>query len=589
MGHDVGLGDLGTGFQFQKGARGFTPLRIGLGHHGRGQHGGVAVEHVFHLDRRDVLAAGDDDVLAAVLDLDVAVGVLHGQVAAVEPAAGKGFLGGLGVLQVALHGDVAAEHDLAHGFAVHRHGLHGLGVQHAGVALQVVAHALARVEHRALADVQRVPGGVLGAHGGRTVNLGQAVDVGQVEPHLLHALDHRGRWRRAGHHALHAARHAGLQLGRRVDQQAVHDGRAAVVRDAVLADGVEDGLGLHAPQAHVDRRARRHRPGEAPAVAVEHGQRPQVDGVLGHVPLQHVADGVGGRAAVVVDHALGVAGGAAGVVERDGVPFVARVLPFEGRVALGHQGLVGEAADLLAFAVQRVLHIHHQQRRLRLAQRQRLLHDQGELGIDHDGPGLAVIQHEGHGLRVEPGVQRVQHRAGHGDAEVRLHHRRGVGQHHRHRVVPADAPALQRAGQPAATRVGVGPALAQLAVHDGQSVGVDLGRALDEGQRRHRGEVGRGARQVGVVDAAHGCLRWHGYGRKNSRIGLRQAFGNMSRLRTGHGAFTGPGHVPRRRRLDSPLPPPPRHGRGERAAGPFFKRCSWRPLPPPSCRPALWC
>jgi hypothetical protein len=56
----------------------------------------VAVEHVFHLDGRDVLAARDDDVLAAVLDLDVAVGVLHGQVAAVEPAAGKGFAVALG-------------------------------------------------------------------------------------------------------------------------------------------------------------------------------------------------------------------------------------------------------------------------------------------------------------------------------------------------------------------------------------------------------------------------------------------------------------------------------------------------------------
>jgi hypothetical protein len=37
----------------------------------------VAVQHVLDLDRRDVLAARDDDVLAAVLDLDVAVRVLH--------------------------------------------------------------------------------------------------------------------------------------------------------------------------------------------------------------------------------------------------------------------------------------------------------------------------------------------------------------------------------------------------------------------------------------------------------------------------------------------------------------------------------
>jgi hypothetical protein len=46
----------------------------------------VAVQHVFHFHAGNVLAAGDDDVLAAVLDLDVAVHVTR-EVAGVEPAA----------------------------------------------------------------------------------------------------------------------------------------------------------------------------------------------------------------------------------------------------------------------------------------------------------------------------------------------------------------------------------------------------------------------------------------------------------------------------------------------------------------------
>ena len=81
---------------------------------------GMAVEHVLDFERGDVLAARDDDVLGAVLDLDVAVGLHHRQVAGVEPAAGERLLRRLRVLQVALHGDVAAEHDLAHGLAVAR-------------------------------------------------------------------------------------------------------------------------------------------------------------------------------------------------------------------------------------------------------------------------------------------------------------------------------------------------------------------------------------------------------------------------------------------------------------------------------------
>ena len=54
---------LASGLQLDEGARRLAPLRVGLGDHRRGQHRRVAVEHVLDLERRDVLAAGDDDVL----------------------------------------------------------------------------------------------------------------------------------------------------------------------------------------------------------------------------------------------------------------------------------------------------------------------------------------------------------------------------------------------------------------------------------------------------------------------------------------------------------------------------------------------
>ena len=51
--------------------------------------------------------------------------------------------------------------------------------------------------------------------------------------------------------------------------------------------------------------------------------------MLGHVPFKDVADGVQVGAAIVIDHALGIAGGAGRVVQRDGVPLVGRRLPVE--------------------------------------------------------------------------------------------------------------------------------------------------------------------------------------------------------------------------------------------------------------------
>ena len=91
-----------------------------------------------------------------------------------EPAATESLVRRLRVLEIALHGDIALEHDLAHGLAVVRHGLHGLGVQHRRRALQMVAHALTRIEACALADIECIPALVLGADRGRTIGLGQA-------------------------------------------------------------------------------------------------------------------------------------------------------------------------------------------------------------------------------------------------------------------------------------------------------------------------------------------------------------------------------------------------------------------------------
>ena len=181
---------------------------------------------------------------------------------------------------------------------------------------------------------------VLRADRRRAVDLGQAVDVRQVEADALHALDHRRRRRRRRDHAAHLVRDALLHLVRRVDQRGVNDRSAAVVRDLMFLDQIENFGSINLAQADIRARVGGHGPGESPAVAVEHRQRPQVHRVLRHAPGDDVADGVQVRAAVVVDDALGVAGRARGVVQRDGVPLVLRPQPGELRVALLQQRLV---------------------------------------------------------------------------------------------------------------------------------------------------------------------------------------------------------------------------------------------------------
>src|SRR4029077_12517583 len=106
------------GLEGHKGAGGFAPHRVGAGDDGGFEHAGMPVEDVFDLDRRDVLAARNDDVLRAVLQLDIAVGMHDPEIARMEPPARKGLLGGARILQIPLHDDIAAHQDLAYRRAI---------------------------------------------------------------------------------------------------------------------------------------------------------------------------------------------------------------------------------------------------------------------------------------------------------------------------------------------------------------------------------------------------------------------------------------------------------------------------------------
>src|SRR5262249_31185642 len=117
-GDQLVLRDAGARPQRNEGLRHLAPALVRHRHHRALEHGGMLHERVLDLDRGDVLAAPDDDVLLAVAQLDVAVRVHDAEVARVEPAALEGPRGRLGVLVVALHHVVAAHHHLAERSAV---------------------------------------------------------------------------------------------------------------------------------------------------------------------------------------------------------------------------------------------------------------------------------------------------------------------------------------------------------------------------------------------------------------------------------------------------------------------------------------
>ena len=113
-----------------------------------------------------------------------------------------------------------------------------------------------------------------------------------------------------------------FEFSRRIGQAGMHNRRGAVMGDAKLFDEAETHAWVEAAQTHVHTCTGSHRPWETPAIAMKHRQRPQIHGEFGHVPIHDVGNRVHHRAAVVVDHAFGVARGARSVIERNRIPFV---------------------------------------------------------------------------------------------------------------------------------------------------------------------------------------------------------------------------------------------------------------------------
>src|SRR5439155_3798166 len=78
---DVPLGRALAGLERDERLGPLAPLRVGDRDHRALEHGGVPDDGPFDLDRRDVLAARDDDVLLPIAQLDVPVRVPHGNTA----------------------------------------------------------------------------------------------------------------------------------------------------------------------------------------------------------------------------------------------------------------------------------------------------------------------------------------------------------------------------------------------------------------------------------------------------------------------------------------------------------------------------
>ncbi len=263
-------------------------------------------ERALNLDRGHILAARDDDILGAVSDLNIGIGVLHGDIAGVEIPASEGLGRGLRVLVIAFHGRVAPHHDLAQGCSIHRDLGHGFGLHHGDVVHIGHGNPLARLDGRATRSLQITPDIILpSAFGCGAIDLGQTIDLGDVKTHCLDRGQGGGGRGRACSKDLDDMVEAAALLRLCVDQHVQHNRCAAKMGHALIGDGVIDGLGGDVTAAHGGAAHHRHGPDMAPIVAMEQRHDCQVDRIERHAPRNRRAHGDQIGPAMMINHAFG--------------------------------------------------------------------------------------------------------------------------------------------------------------------------------------------------------------------------------------------------------------------------------------------
>ena len=198
--------------------------------------------------------------------------------------------------------------------------------------------------------------------------------------------------------------------------------------------------------------------------------------MLAEIAGEDVADRVEVGAAVMRDDALGIAGGARGVAQRNGFPFVGRQPGFDVGIALGDRRLIFDFANAFSAGKGRVVDVDDKGLRT-LHQRQRFRDHARKFRIDHNDLGAAMVELERDRGRIEPDIERIQNGAGHRRSKMQFIHRRGIRQHGRHRIAVPDAAAREPRREAAAARVGFGPGEALAFIDRAEMIGINGGGA----------------------------------------------------------------------------------------------------------------
>ena len=217
----------------------------------------------------------------------------------------------------------------------------------------------------------------------------------------------------------------------------------------------------------------------APAVAVEHRQRPKLHVLVGDAQMRDQAVGVDGAVAMGEHHALGPGSGAGGVVDGNEVVLAA----FHGR-RQGFRLIGDERFPVLPTRWRIALVLRDDEVFHRREIRANVLHHLRVFVVRANDLHASVVQDILVVRRHKPVVERHQHRPDLAGGVEALQKEVRVGAQDAHPIAPAHAQAEQRVGEAIHPRLQFPVGEPPSAVDDGGFVWIELRRSAEE-------EIGR--------------------------------------------------------------------------------------------------
>ena len=307
----IGLRD--AWLEFKKCTGRFAPSRVRTSDNCRKHDCRVLGEDLLHFKARNILAARDDDVLGAILDLDRTVWMPNGEVTRKTPVSYERLCRRCLVLEVTFHHGITTNHNLADCRAIPWNRGHCLGISDRNGLDHRIGNTLPRHPGKALFIRQRIPFRLEDARGCGPVGFGSPIKMSNPKAEGLHGPEDGGGRRRATGRNRDRVPELYSLIGGRVSEHIQYDRRAAEMRDPMLCDQPEDLCWLDLAKTYLRSASGDNCPRIRPPGTVKHRQCPKVNTVEGESKAEAVTKRREIGAAVAVDDAFRIARGARGV------------------------------------------------------------------------------------------------------------------------------------------------------------------------------------------------------------------------------------------------------------------------------------